>query len=264
MDNNKSLTSIDLSNVPEKLYDDVRQTVQELSKTGTIILKALNGILSSLQIWTLKKEYNVKEVAFMLDQKLQNLPPEKIIDPEPYVAVPALQAISYCMDSVELRNMFANLLANSMNVDVKSIVHPSFTEIIKQMSPIDAQVLRVFSVRSDQPIANYQIKHDNGSFITAYPNVFLECTEVEIPMATLSIDNLNRLGLIDITYSYSIADDIYYSKFKEDSFFATLNNTIINTPQFKNQMTYIQKGIARTTTLGDRFIQICLNAPVLS
>ena len=50
--------------------------------------------------------------------------PEKIVEPEPYVAVPAIQAISYAMNSDELRNLYANLLAKSMIKDTKDTVHP--------------------------------------------------------------------------------------------------------------------------------------------
>lgn len=52
--------------------------------------------------------------------------------PEAYVAVPALQAISYSMNSEELRNMYANLLAKAIDIDEKDKVHPAFVELIKQ------------------------------------------------------------------------------------------------------------------------------------
>ena len=55
--------------------------------------------------------------------------------------MPALQAISYSMDSEELRNMYANLLAKAMNVDEKDKVHPAFVELIKQMAPREALIL---------------------------------------------------------------------------------------------------------------------------
>ena len=65
---------------------------------------------------------------------------DSIVSPEAYIAVPALQAISYCKNSEELRNMYANLLATSMLNDKKEDVHPSFGEIIKQLSPDEARM----------------------------------------------------------------------------------------------------------------------------
>ena len=88
------------------------------------------------------REYNVAETEKLLSQKLKNVDPNKIVQPEPYVAVPALQAISYSMNNDELRNLYANLLSKSMNIDTKDSVHPSFVEIIKQLSPFDAILLK--------------------------------------------------------------------------------------------------------------------------
>lgn len=51
------------------------------------------------------------------------------------------------MDSEELRNMYANLLAKAMNVDEKDKVHPAFVELIKQMAPREALILDGISNR---------------------------------------------------------------------------------------------------------------------
>ena len=102
------------------------------------IPRAINAALSPLRQWIAQREYNVAETEKLLAKKLENIEPEKIVSPEPYVAVPALQAISYSMNSDELRELYANLLAKSMCIDTKNSVHPSFVEIIRQMSPLDA------------------------------------------------------------------------------------------------------------------------------
>lgn len=66
------------------------------------------------------------ETEKLLEQKLKNIDEEKIVSPESYVAVPAIQAISYSMNSDELRNLYANLLAKAMVTPTKDAVHPSF------------------------------------------------------------------------------------------------------------------------------------------
>ena len=63
-----------------------------------------------------------------------------------------MQAISYSMNSEELREMYSNLLAKSMNSDAKTLVHPSFVEIIKQLSPFDARFLKLLLPKNDLPI----------------------------------------------------------------------------------------------------------------
>lgn len=73
---------------------------------------------------------------------MKNVSEENIVQPENYVAEPALQQIAYCFDSDELRNMYANLLSSSMQKDKKWEVHPRFVDIIKQLSPDEAKIIR--------------------------------------------------------------------------------------------------------------------------
>ena len=109
------------------LYEDVLQsTTQESGKTLALIPRAINAALVPLRQWIAEREYKIAETEKLLAQKLEHVGEEKIVTPEAYVAVPAIQAISYSMDSVELRNLYANLLAKSMNSDTKDSVLPSF------------------------------------------------------------------------------------------------------------------------------------------
>lgn len=110
--------------VPD-IYDDaLKPAAQESGKTLALIPRAINAALSPLRQWIAQREYNVAETEKLLAKKLENIEPEKIVSPEPYVAVPALQAISYSMNSDELRELYANLLAKSMCIDTKNSVHP--------------------------------------------------------------------------------------------------------------------------------------------
>lgn len=67
---------------------------------------------------------------------------------EPYVAIPAIQQISYSYDSDELRDMYANLLANFMDKERSDLVHPSFVEVIKQLNPDEASSLNPSGLRT--------------------------------------------------------------------------------------------------------------------
>ena len=104
-----------LKTAPTLYEDSLQPTVQEVGKFVARIPRAINAAFSGLDKWILNKEYNVDETKKLLAQKLENVNPEKIVEPEPYVAVPAIQAISYSMNNEELRNLYANLLAKAMN-----------------------------------------------------------------------------------------------------------------------------------------------------
>lgn len=92
--------------------------------------------------WIANKEYSLAETEKLLAQKLDHVRENKIVTPEAYVAVKAIQAISYIMNSEELRNLYADLLAKSMNSDTKDEVHSGILETIKQLSPEDAMLFQ--------------------------------------------------------------------------------------------------------------------------
>lgn len=129
-----------IADVIEKVSDT--ETVKQADKTTGLLIRAVHAALSPLEKWVIHKEYNIEATRRLLEKKLQDIPVENICTPPSYIGVPALQAISYCMDDEELRNMYAELLAHAMNSDTISNVHPTYVEIIKQMSPYDAVIFQ--------------------------------------------------------------------------------------------------------------------------
>lgn len=131
--------------IAKDMYEDVGKPVLNPSGQAVgLIPRAIKAALLPIEKWILAREYNLKETEKILEKKLKNVKPEDILTPEPYIAVPTLQYISYCMDSNQLRNMYANLLASSMNKNTKNRVHPGFSEIIKQLSSDEAKILKEF------------------------------------------------------------------------------------------------------------------------
>ena len=187
------------------LYEDALQpTIQEVGKFVARIPRAINAAFAGLDKWILNKEYAIDETKKLLEKKLENVDPDKIVEPEAYVAVPAIQAISYSMNSEELRNLYANLLAKAMNSDTKDLVHPSFVEIIKQMSPTDALILKEINLNYIIPFLRRSSKFDNYN-ATAQDPVLQARTNTTITLINFakqneidfSLFNLLRLGLIE-------------------------------------------------------------------
>ena len=109
----------------KEAYNDIAKSA--MKSTGEIvglIPRAINGALEPLHKWILQKEYNIDKIKILLEEKLKNINANEIVQPESFIAVPTIQAISYCMDNDDLRNMYANLLAASMVVSTKDYVHP--------------------------------------------------------------------------------------------------------------------------------------------
>ncbi len=192
------------------LYEDALQpTVREVGKMAARIPCAINAAFSGLDEWILNKENNLEKIKNLLPPNLKNVDPEKIVVPEPYVAVPAIQAISYSMDSDELRELYAKLLAKSMVTDTKDMVHPAYVETIKQLSPNDAKYFtHIFSLKY-RPVVNVNLHIPYGyKILDQHINNFSEGYGNEFHFI---VDNLCRLKLIDIKSRFAYSDDSVYA-----------------------------------------------------
>ncbi len=205
-----------LKTAPTLYEDSLQSTVQEVGKIVERIPRAINAAFSGLDKWILNRENSIEETKKLLALKLQNVDPEKIVEPEAYVAVPTIQAISYSMNSDELRNLYANLLAKSMTADTKEYVHPAFIEIIRQLSPADVHVLEeISSNKSFQVLDMYYGKYQH---IPDSPDSFLELetpvekrgfegltyiTNISPDIVNVALENILRLRLIEERFSFN-------------------------------------------------------------
>ena len=204
-----------IDKVPEIYDDGLKKTVTESGEVVALIPRTIKAALAPLRIWIAQKEYNVAETEKLLEEKLKNVKQEEIVSPESYVAVPAIQSISYSRDSMELRNLYANMLAKAMIISTIDRVHPSFVEIIKQMSPIDSMVYKEIMEREVNPMLNLIMKNSEGHYITLMTNV-TDITLASENLISVSIDNLARMKLIEIP-----GDGFYTDEKLYDSIFQT-------------------------------------------
>ncbi len=249
-----------------KAYEDTAQPA--LKSTGELfelIPRAIRAMVSSLEIWTIKREFQVKAVTKLLEEKLKNLPPEQIVTPEAYIAVPALQSISYCMNNDELRDMYANLLASSMNKVMKDGVHPSYVEIIRQLCPDEAKILRYIALEEEIPTIS--IHYGDTSAYSVVVKDFSDVgfvTQCEQPNDIRKyLGNLVRLGLINIpdsslSMSSSLTDKQLYEELRKNSCLQSLLDNA-NIPKAEKDKIKFIEGYASITDYGRGFCSICLN-----
>jgi len=107
--------------------------------------------------------------------------------------------------------MYANLLANALDINTKDDAHPSFVEIIKQLSPGEASLLTFLSENEYYPYvcsgkSIQTLRNKSFGFIGSrtetrkIKNEFLSfCAEFKDIMDVKSaLDNYRRLQILDI------------------------------------------------------------------
>lgn len=254
-----------------KAYDDlIHPAASEAGKTLGILAHAITAALSPLEIWSLNKEYNVKQIKAELEKSLSSVDPEKIISPEPYVAVPAIEAISYSINNKELCALYANLLAKSMISDTKDKVHPAFVEIIKQLSPNDALIFKECSTRNIIPAAKLSIimiqkgLHMSGSaplqqlaldLVADISFSFISEEQVRV-----SLDNLIRTGLLQLN-NFSLEDATSYNFIKSSDVYLKLTERFheLNAIEPTADHIHIDRKCISVTALGNLFREICID-----
>lgn len=251
--------------IAKDIYTDGGKSV--VKPTGELIglvPRAIKAALAPVEKWILQREYNVEETKKLLEEKLKNVPPELIQPPEAHIAVPAFQYISYCMDNEELRDMYANLLANSMNKVVKNGVHPGFVEIIKQLCPDEAKILRYLFKHNTIPTITLRYEAERGEGIDVVKN-FSNVGELAECENTLEInryfDNLIRLGLLESSQALSsLTDKTLYEPLKNHRYIRPrANEAILQKSRFKKVR--FAEGFMTLTDYGKAFCAICLNIP---
>ena len=260
MEENKEV----IKDLIKETYNDVGKPVAKpLGKTLGLIPRAIKAALLPLEKWILQREYNLAETEKLLEEKLKNISPEQITTPEAYVAVPALQYLSYCMDNNELRDMYANLLANSMNNVVKNGVHPGFVEIIKQLCPDEAKVLKYVFAEKSVPIISLRASNSSNSEIDVVKNFSnigeLACCEKPLFIGAY-FNNLIRLGLLAQDVGRHFTNDKFYKPLEEHPNIVSAKNNIEEDKVWGEfNKAVVNKGIIRLTDYGNQFCEICLS-----
>lgn len=241
--------------IPDIYDDGLKLATQETGKTIALIPRAINAALVPLRQWISEREYKLAETEKLLAQRLKDTPPEKVVTPEAYVAIPAMQAISYSMDSKELRNLYANLLANSMNTDTKSQVHPAFVEIIRQLSPNDALILNYINSQGVLPVIDISLSLGEGVKAAFFQNY--SCFKIlDTYQCSISIENLVRLGLVNFPLNKVFSDNSAYNIIIESAK-ETLRSSLGANYPLEPDYTITKKCITRTIW-GESFYNICV------
>lgn len=100
------------------------------------------GISQTAEKRKLKYSYALQEFENELKEKINNIPTEKIVEPDIQLVAKALEEAKYCMDKEELRNMFSSLISSSMNKDIN--VSPIIINIVSNLSHLDAKILNYY------------------------------------------------------------------------------------------------------------------------
>ena len=240
---------------------------------GDLLAMATSKIHFSAEKMRLQQAHDLETFKKSLSDKLNAKPKECLVEPRMQVVGPAVENAKYCMDEPKIREMFQNLLANAADERYQSKVHPSFSAIIAQMSPLDAENLSLFRKKEVYPIARYKFNLSGGGEYVSFTHCFLVNSKMktadELELQAASLSSLERQGLIEIIYGQLLLDKTVYEPFENTeimqrsritlSIYQAMENE--NTPDdMRHTSVTQQNGIVKLTPFGKEFTQVCVSS----
>lgn len=250
---NKTIEAVThLAKVIPVYQDIVQPSAKEVGKNLLVVTKVVSVALAPLKALVWGYEQVEKYLTEKISEKLESVPEDKIITPDPKIVGPAVEALRYTGTDtdVDLRDMYASLIANAMNVDKLNIVHPAYVDIIKNLSSDEALILKVFLRKDSFPYMNIKIKIPTGGTVPIKPFFSNIGQKAGLPKERIEntpkyLTNLIRLGILDSPTGRYLVEEKYYTELM----------TLINFSPEKEKDIEYEKRYVEVTPFGHDFIK---------
>jgi len=238
------------------IYQDTLQpAAKQIGNSLETVTKTVNIALAPIKILVWGYEKIEDFITKSVSERLKDVPTENITSPPTAIAGPAVEALRFTGDDINLRELYANLLASSMDISTQDLVHPGYVEIIKNLSSDEALLLQIFKNRIIYPIINInsELSEGRGSVLEyACFSHFDKLVNLKRPdLIPTYLDNISRLGLTEIPYDLYLTAENTYEPLETDISLNIIKNKI---ERQNNKMVFDRK-IIRLTNFGKQFVE---------
>jgi len=192
-------------------------------------------------------------------KEMEAVPEDEVVGVSPEIGVPVAEKLSYVTDD-RLSSLYVKLLATASNKETLGDAHPSFVNVINNMSPDEAHLLEYF-------VANDAMPFVVGRAVIPSSGAHSTISSVIVPENALAglafpanidayLSNLEGLGLLEVRDDQWISDDSVYAPL-QDRHREELTTSIANHPRFADRKLDFQKGTVKRTSFGRKFIAAC-------
>jgi hypothetical protein len=242
------------------VYEDALQPVaKETGKALQTVGKAVNTALLPIRglVWGIEQIESF--VHTKVAKKLEKIPVDNIQTPDPAVAGPALESLRYTGHKESLSELYANLLASSMDSETAINAHPGFVEIIRNLSADEAKVLTFIFSQKVTPLIDIrrEEKSDNsGVNLHEFVGTIASDSGCEhLNLIGSYLINLERLGLIELDKGRFLTAPDAYTRITDDPAVKYIIDTLNDSPDFKAE---VVKYFAKLTQFGYQFGLACI------
>ncbi len=254
------------------VYQDVAQrAAREIGAALETVAKCVHIALApvSALVWGYEQIGDYLQTA--LTERLKGVKPEDIVAPSTIVAGPALEAMRFASEGSPLREFYANLIATAMTSDNAKDAHPAFVQILRQLTPDEARIVRLFAEKQSFPVvtfASFDTVDSGGTRLPLFAHFSILGYEArcQYPESTPAyLDNLCRLGLLEVeldggsrgleSKGHPVVSSFPESESQRSGAAALVPG---QTPDDTPVSTEVKSQVLRVTSLGHQFCLVCL------
>jgi len=241
-------------------YKDLAQpSVQAVGAALGSVLEFSTIPFKYVQLGNEKVKLNIDKHLNSYKEKVTAIPPENLIEVNPQIGVPILDKLSYTT-SEDIAALFVNLLANASSSETVNLAHPSFVQLIENLSIDEARIISglagevyvphvsFHAYLNSQP--GYHHMLENGTLLPFTINMLFPDN------VAIYLTNLARLGILNEVSNRFKQDEASYKALIEHYQFESTKAAWNESGKYSRFE--VVKGYYDITPFGRQFIKACL------
>jgi len=207
--------------VLKEVYGDLAKPgVQQAGKALSTIIGLGNTILWPIALVNEKAKIALEANLEKYRIKMKDIPEEEVCEVAPEVGVPIAEKLSY-VSNEELSDMYTELLANASQKQKANVAHPSFVNVISNISPDEAILIKSVRNMAGVPFIEVRLmlkdKNEWQTINTMMPG--LTCLhELQYPNNVHAyISNLEGLGVFQARQDIYMGGENIYEPLEEQA-----------------------------------------------
>lgn len=242
----------------KEVYGDLAKPgVEQVGKALGTVIGLGNTILWPIALANEKARISLESNLEKYRKRLEYTPKEEIAEVAPEIGVPIGEKIAYVTNE-ELSDMYIELLAKASTTSSASLAHPSFVNVINNLSPDEAVLLKALRTTQSLPFVETRL-HQNGKqeWNTLDPlySPLSKVTGISFPNNVVAyVSNFEGLGILQVRTDLYMAGEGLYEPLELES--KARFKGLEDIPEPKMQIKF-KKGKIEVTPFGRLFLQAC-------
>lgn len=251
----------ELAQVPgllKEVYGDLAKPgVEQAGKALGTVIGLGNTILWPVALANARARIALESNLEKYRKRIEGTPKEEITEVVPEIGVPIGEKIAYVTNE-QLSDMYVELLAKASTASSASLAHPSFVNVINNLSPDEAVLLKTLRTTSALPFVETRLHQNGKNEWTTLDHLYSPLSKVSgisFPNNVVAyVSNFEGLGIIQVRSDIRMAGDGIYEPLQLES--KERFRGLEDIPELKMQIKF-QQGQIVVTPFGRLFLQAC-------